>query len=216
MAKSIEKLNQLSFPQIFDVSSAPSFPHELFSLGNSSTVQEGTVLVHYGEIPDRIYYLHTGTIIGYRLRCDVDLSMAYIIKEGFFAEGWYFSHRHSMDEIIAEENCTITTFNRKAITLLIQHPEVINNFLFTLAIKSTSITTRLESFKKKSIKEQLKEFILNQFSQMNEEKSIELHLSQKDLARIINVHPVSISRAFAELKKEMDIQTFKNRIVIFK
>ena len=53
-----------------------------------------------------------------------------------------------------------------------------------------------------------------QFTLNRGERRLELHMCQKELAIILNVHSVSISRALYDLKKEMDIQTSKNSIII--
>ena len=121
-----------------------------------------------------------------------------------------------MDEIVVAEDSLVTKFSESAVAKLIRDSQIVKNFLFTLAVKSTSVSTKFENFKNESIKERLKTFILNQFKNMGENDKLELNLSQKDIASIMNVHSVSISRAFSELKKEMKIQTFKNRIVIYR
>lgn len=213
---SVHKINQLFFPHIFDVSKAPKLSKEVFSLGTTSTFHKGTFLVHYGETLKHIYYLHRGTILGFRPVHHGEINLAYVVKEGFFGEGWFFSRRSSMDEIVVAEGSLVTKFSESAVAKLIQDSQIVKNFLFTLAVKSTSVSTKFENFKNESIKERLKTFILNQFKNMGENDKLELNLSQKDIASIMNVHSVSISRAFSELKKEMKIQTFKNRIVIYR
>ena len=210
----VYNFSQLTFPHIFDVSKAPTFPEEVFSMGVTSLYHKGSILVAYGDCPKYIYYLHKGTVFGFRPENEVEMNLAYVIKEGFFGEGWYFSKKSSMDEVVVAEDSVITKFLDEAINELIMNPEVVKNFLFTLATKSTSVETKFENFKNQSVKERLKTFIINQFTVMGEEHRIELNLSQKDLAKIMNVHSVSISRAFSELKKEMNIQTAKNRIII--
>ena len=211
---SIHKFSQLQLPHVFDVSAAPPIPKEVFALGMTSTLHKDTVLVHYGEYPKHIFYLHKGTILGLRPEKDMKMNLAYVIREGFFGEGWYFSKHTSMDEMVTGEDSLVTRFSEESIKKLIAHPQVVNNFLFTLAVKSTSVETKYALFKAQSVKDRLKAFILNQFTLMGEKNIIELDLSQKELARIMNVHSVSISRAFSELKKEMDIQTAKNKIII--
>ena len=213
---SVHKINQLFFPHIFDVSKAPRLPKEVFSLGTTSTFHKGEFLVHYGENLKHIYYLHRGTIFGFRPVHHGEMNLAYVVKEGFFGEGWFFSGRSSMDEIVVAEDSLVTKFSESAVAKLIRDSQIVKNFLFTLAVKSTSVSTKFENFKNESIKERLKTFILNQFKNMGENDKLELNLSQKDIASIMNVHSVSISRAFSELKKEMKIQTFKNRIVIYR
>ena len=212
---SVHKINQLFFPHIFDVSKAPKLPKEVFSLGTTSTFHKGEFLVHYGETLKHIYYIHRGTIFSFRPDYG-EMSLAYVVKEGFVGEGWFFSERRCLDDIFVAEDSLVTTFSETAIEKLLQNSQFVKNFLFTFGIKTTSLSTKFENFKNVSIKERLKTFILNQFKNMGENDKLELNLSQKDIANIMNVHSVSISRAFSELKKEMKIQTFKNRIVIYR
>jgi len=213
---SIYKINQLFFSHIFDVSKAPDMPEEFFSIGTTSTFHKGTILLHYGELPQHIYYLHKGTIFGFRPFHKDEMNLAYVIKEGFFGEGWFFAKRSSMDEIVVAEDSVVTKFSESAVEKLLQNTQIVRIFLFTLSVKSTSVSTKFENFKNQTVKERLKAFIIHQFNMMGENNKLELNLSQKDIASIMNVHAVSISRAFSELKKEMKIQTYKNRIVIFR
>ena len=210
--KKIEKIDQLHFAHCYDLSGAPELPSDTFSLGEKLVLPKGTVLLSYGEVPRSIWYLHEGIINGYRP--DNNMNLAYVITKGFLAEAWYFSKRKSMDEFIAAEKCTVSKFSESAINKLIQNPDIVKNILFTLAVKSTSICTKFENFKNQTLKERLRAFLEMQFTLNRGERRLELHMCQKELARILNVHSVSISRALSDLKKEMDIQTSKNSIII--
>lgn len=212
--KRIEKIDQLHFAHCYDLSGAPELPPDIFLLGEKQVIPKGTVILSYGDISKSIWYLHDGIINGYRPDNNIGMSLAYVITGGFFAEAWYFSKRKSMDEFIAAEKCIVSKFSEQAINKLLQNPDIVKNILFTLAVKSTSICTKFENFKNQPLKERLKAFIDMQFTLNREERRLELHMCQKDLARILNVHSVSISRALSDLKKDMDIQTSKNSIII--
>lgn len=212
----IYDFNQLIVPHFFDVSNAPSIPEKFFALGRKSLYYKDTVIIKYGEKLNCIYYIHSGSILGFRQDNEDKMSLAYIIKNGFFGEGWFFSQRNSRDEVIIGDDSIITMFPKDVVDHLITYPEVVKNFLFTLGVKTTSVETKFENFKNKSVKDRLKIFITNQFSLFGDSNKIELKLNQKDIANIISAHPVSISRAFSELKKEMDIEISRNKIIISK
>ena len=212
--KRIEKIDQLHFAHCYDLSGSPELSSDTFLLGEKQNLKKGTVILSYGEVAKSIWYLHDGIINGYRPDNNIGMSLAYVITSGFFAEAWYFSKRKSMDEFIATENCIVSKFSENAINKLIQKPEIVKNILFTLSVKSTSICTKFENFKNQPLKERLRTFIEMQFNLNRENRRLELHMCQKELAKILNVHSVSISRALSDLKKEMDIQTSKNSIII--
>ena len=218
MIKAQYNFDLTSFPHIFDLSKAPSAPKEIFSFGETQVFYKDTTLIHYNEIVNHIYYVHKGTILGFRPDRNLEMHLAYVLKEGFIGEGWYFSKLNSMDEIIVAEDTVITKFSQQAINKLINLPQVAILLLYTLSTKSISMTSKFQNFKNSSLKDQLKYFITNQFNLINnkDKNEIELHLSQKDLAVLLNVSSVSISRAFSELKKEMDIKTSKNKVIIRK
>lgn len=210
----LKSLADIPLPQVFDLTGAPDFDAKFFELGETGIVEKGTHIIQYGTSVDHLFYLHEGEVLGFRVT-DTDMSLSYVCKKGFFGEGLYFSNRISNDECIAGTQCRITKFNKKSINLLLEDINVVHNILFTISTKSLSVNSKAENFNKKSVKQRLKQFFNAQkLRSGNKDDSITISLSQKDIAALLNVHPVSVSRALSELKKEMDILTFKNKIIL--
>lgn len=212
--KKITKLAQLEVPQNYDISHAPALPEGIFELGVQSRVDRNTVFLHYGEIAESIWYLHEGTVSGVRYGRSEGTRLGCIINRGFFAETWYFIKCPSLDELVASEDCIVTRFDSPAIAKLLEDKQVINNMLFSLAKKSASMVEKSENANFMTLKERLRMIILNEFKNTDRKDKIEISFSQKELASIMNVHPVSISRVLSELKSEMNIETSKGRITI--
>lgn len=209
----IKKMKHLRFPQIFNMTSSEGITSEMFALGKEAIYPKGTLLLSIGEIPKHLYYLHEGTVYCYRAAYD-KMNLTYILKNGFFADCWYFSQQKSEDEVIVEEDSRITKFPHAVIDKLLSHPGLARKIMHTLAIKSIQGMDLAENIRNKNVKERLRSFIDQQFRDAGAEKVLTLNLSQKDIAALMGVHPVSISRAFTELKKEMAIRTAKNQIEI--
>lgn len=209
----IKKIKYLRFPQIFNMTSSEDIDPEIWQLGEEMRCHAGTVLLRLGEIPKHIYYLHEGTVYCYRAAYD-KMNLTYILKNGFFADCWYFGRQKSEDEVIVEEDSRITRFPHAAIDQLLAHPGLARKIMHTLALKSIQGMDLAENIRNKSVKERLRSFIEQQFLEAGAETVLTLNLSQKDIGALMGVHPVSISRAFSELKKEMTIHTSKNQIVI--
>lgn len=209
----IGKIKYLRFPQIFNMTRSDDIDPSIWSLGDERRYQAGTVLLRIGEIPKHIYYLHEGTVYCYRAAYD-KMNLTYILKNGFFADCWYFGQQESEDEVIVEEESRITKFSHAMIDQLLAHPGLARKIMHTLALKSIQGMDLAENIRNKSVKERLKGFIDQQFLQAGAELALTLNLSQKDIAALMGVHPVSISRALTELKKEMTILTSKNQIII--
>lgn len=186
---------------------------EVFALGSTKIHQKGAILLHLGDKPNHIFYLHYGTINCYRSAYD-KMNLTYVLRNGFFADCWYFSRQPSQDEVIVEEESKITKFDHSVIDKLLTIPDIARKILHTLSLKSINGIDLAENIRNKNIKERLKAFIEQQFLISGEKKKLVLNLSQKELAALMCVHPVSISRAFSELKKEMHIETSKSSIII--
>lgn len=211
--KTLNSLADVSLPQVFDLTGAPGFDANFFDLGETVTLEKGTCLIKYGTRVEHLFYLHEGEVLGFRVT-DADMSLSYVCKKGFFGEGLYFSNRPSNDECITGARSKVTKFNKKSIISLLSDINVVHNILFTISIKSLSVNSKAENFNKKSVKERLRKFFATQMAASEENSSVTIHLSQKEIAALLNVHPVSVSRALSELKKEMDIRTSKNRILL--
>lgn len=211
--KTLNRLADIPLPQVFDLTGAPAFDPRFFGLGETLTLEKGVRLIRYGARVDQIFYLHEGEVLGFRVT-DADMSLSYVCKNGFLGEGLYFSNRPSNDECITGTRCRITKFNGAAITTLLSDIHVVTNLLFSISTKSLSVNSKAENFNKKSVRERLRQFFNTQRGAAGKDGSVTIRLSQKEIAALLNVHPVSVSRALSELKKEMDIRTYKNRIVL--
>lgn len=209
----ISKIKNLRVPQVFNMTDNFGMSAEINALGQESVYPKGSILLRLGEVLTHLYYLHHGTIYCWRAAND-KMNLSYVQKNGFFAEGWYFSRLKSTDEVIVEEESRITTFQGDAIKKLLEDPVITQKILYTLSMKCINGIDLVESIRNRNVKERLKEFIYQQFKDTGAEKELTLNLSQKELAVLMGVHPVSVSRAFSDLKKEMNIQTSKNRIII--
>lgn len=209
----INKVKHLHFPQIFNMTDASGLNPEIFTLGHEDIYPKGAILLRVGELPAHIYYLHHGTVFCYR-SADDRMNLTYILKNGFFADCWYFARMASEDEVIVEEESRITVFRHDVMDRLLAIPGVAAKIMHTLAIKSITGIDLAENIRSKSVKARLKRLIQDHLQANGEDNSLILNLSQKAIASLMGVHPVSISRALSELKKEMSIETSKNRIVI--
>ena len=138
----IYDFNQLIVPHFFDVSNAPSIPEKFFALGKKSLYHKDTVIIKYGEKLNCIYYIHSGSILGFRQDNEEKMSLAYIIKNGFFGEGWFFSQRNSRDEVIIGDDSIITMFPKDVVDHLITYPEVVKNLLSGNVTQYEDITMR--------------------------------------------------------------------------
>lgn len=209
----IRKIKHLRFPQIFNRTDSAGLDPGIFTLGRTANYPQGAVLLRLGEQPEHIYYLHHGTVYCYRSACD-RMNLTYILKNGFFADCWYFGRMPSEDEVVVEEESRITVFGHDIMERLLAIPGVAAKIMHTLAIKSITGIDLAENIRNKCVKDRLKGFIREQFLANGDDNTLILNLSQKDIASLMGVHPVSVSRAFTELKKEMRIETSKSRIVI--
>lgn len=209
----ISKIKNLRSPQVFNLADNVGLSPELNALGQESVYPKGSILLRLGEELTHLFYLHHGTVYCYRA-ADDRMNLSYVQKKGFFGEGWYFSRLKSTDEVVVEEESRITLFPEGAIAKLLENPGTRQKILYTLSLKYIHGLAFVESMRNKNVKDRLKEFIDQQFKDSGAEKNLTLNLSQKELAALMGVHPVSVSRAFTELKKEMNIRTSKNRIVI--
>lgn len=207
------KIKNLRFPQVFNMADNLGMSPEISALGQESVYPKGSILLRLGEVLTHIYYLHHGTVYCYRA-ADDKMNLSYVQKSGFFAIGWYFSHLKSTDEAVVEEESRITTFQGDAIEKMLEDPATTRKILYTLSMKCIHGIDLADSIRNKNVKERLRDFIDQQFKDTGAEKSLTLNLSQKELAGLMGVHPVSVSRAFSDLKREMNIQTSKNRIVV--
>lgn len=209
----ISEIKNLRSPQVFNMTDNFGMSAEMNALGQECVYPKGAILLRLGEVLPHLFYLHHGTVYCYRATDD-RMNLSYVQKKGFFGEGWYFSQLKSTDEVVVEEESRITLFQGEAIAKLLKDPGATHKILYTLSLKYIHGIERAESIRNKNVKERLKEFIDQQFKDTGAEKDLTLNLSQKELAALMGVHPVSVSRAFSELKKEMNIRTSKNRIVI--
>lgn len=209
----ISKIKNLRFPQVFNMKDNSGMNAEINALGQESVYPKGSILLRLGDVSTRLYYLHSGTIYCYRASCD-KMNLSYVQKKGFFGERWYFSQLKSTDEMVVEEESRITIFHNDAIEKILENPTATRKILYTLSLKCIYGNYLADSIRNKNVKERLEEFINQQFEETGAQNSLSLNLSQKELAALLGVHPVSVSRAFSEMKKEMNIKTSKNRIVI--
>lgn len=198
-------MKHLHFPQIFNMTDASGLNPEIFTLGREAIYPKGAILLRLGELPQHIFYLHHGTVFCYRSAYD-RMNLTYILKNGFFADCWYFGRLPSQNEVIVEEESRITVFEHDVMDRLLATPGVAAKIMHTLAIKSITGIDLAENIRNKCVKDRLKRLIHDQFHASGNDDTLVLTMSQKAIAAMMGVHPVSISRAFSEPKKDMSIE----------
>ena len=194
----------------------PKIPSSCFSMGTTCQYRHGTAILEAGDRPNGIMYVHSGLVTGCHFSLNGTLVYPYLITSGFLQVSIFFRDTISAGTILALKDSVVTRWTAETLEELLANKAFVKGLLYNLAKKSILGTNRFHYQTDLPVKEQCRQLLLELRSSKDmvcgEREAEEIHISQKVLATVLGVHPVSVSRVLSEIKEEMHIDVGKKRI----
>lgn len=190
---------------------APSF----LELGRAMTIPAGTVLVNFGEQPDRLYYIHSGLVCGSRILDDGKEIFAVILgQNSIFPDVFYFANIPSESQMRTLRETRVSVFDRQTIDRLMRDPQFVHFITSSLAFKGVNSANRLVSRLNDGRREKVLHLLyeLAFFEGIKSADGYILHFSQEELASILGMHRVTISKILSDFQRDGIILCRRNRI----
>ncbi len=180
------------------------------------------IFVNPGDIIDSIYYIHTGRTRHYMINNDGVEKISYILNNGWFLrEGVFVRHTPNMLAerfSITEIPTVLYVIDRKCYDKLLQYPEFSNELLHSSTTKNDLLRRELESIVFDTAKDRLLKLFAASIKPTliidDHWHELKISYSHQEIAAILGVNRVTISRLIATALKDGDLRTLNSRIQI--
>lgn len=196
--------------------------HLIMTYARPKHIPAKKIFVEPGDIVDSIYYLHTGRTRHYMVNEDGVEKISYILNSGWFLrEGTFVrdtpylrAERYS----ITETTAIIYMIDRPCYARLLNYPEFSNELLHSSTAKNHLLRRELESIVFDTAKNRLLNLLA---ASARHHETIDGHwhelgisYSHQDIAAILGVNRVTISRLVAAAVRDGNVRTVNSRIQI--
>lgn len=180
------------------------------------------IFVQPGDIVDSIFYIFSGRTRHYMINTDGVEKISYILNNGWFLrEGTFvrsstetFAARFSITELPT----TLYVIGKDCYNRLIDFPDFSNELLRSSTTKNDLLRKELESIVFDTAKDRLLKLFTASMkaSKIIDEHWHELNISysHQEIAAILGVNRVTISRLIAKAMKDGELRTVNSRIQI--
>lgn len=180
------------------------------------------IFVEPGDIVDSIYYLHTGRTRHYMVNADGVEKISYILNSGWFLREGTFVRQtpyiHAERYSITETAALIYIIDRPCYEKLLNYPEFSNELLHSSTAKNDLLRRELESIVFDTAKNRLINLLA---ASARRGETVDGHwhelgisYSHQDIAAILGVNRVTISRLVAAAVRNGNVRTVNSRIQI--
>lgn len=180
-------------------------------LGTRHVFEKNDTIIPSGQHVDQLYYIQEGQVRLSRVTPNGDEKIIWYVDAGtVFGETPFFDGlpAHSMHTSVGRS--VIYTFSRQCIygKIATNHPQIWENLLATLASKVRTLSNQICELSLTDLKSQVCKFLFHAkhkgFETCCQRGLVIIHArtSQQELASILGVHRVSVSKVLKQLKEE--------------
>lgn len=193
---------------------AELFTSPLLQQAQKLSFRKGDIVIDIDDVPMYLYYLIEGCIRIYRPSYDNDLIVHNIVAPNTFAEANFFKQLPSTGRLVAIENCVVLAISKKVFFDFIREQDLfiqffINNVCTKLTVNQDKIASLTNSDNKIKLAK-----LIYMLSIDRNNKNNEVFITHDELANIIGIHRVTVSRNLAKLHEEGILVTNRNSIRI--
>lgn len=209
-SKTINKIEQL-------VTSSNGIPNlnKIIEERKLRTIRKKQVLYYQGDKATNIYLIHKGKIKTTKIADDGrELTTKIYDVDEFIGVHVIFSTENYIDNAIAIEDCTLSTFSINEIEKLIsQYPDVASKFIKILSNEVVEKEEQLLQMAYSSVRKRIAESLLN-FHKQHCTNGDNINLTRYELANLSGTAPETVSRTLTEFDNEGLINKSRNEIKI--
>lgn len=180
----------------------------------------GNTIVQYDDSVDGIYYVVCGEVHLNRLLEQGFRKTLHVVQAGhFFLEGLYFWPEQRAITAHAHTACHTAFFARNTVTKLVEQNQDFRVALFqSLAAKAINVGYEVVEMAYSDARSRMEQLLRELAQKQGDEQthSIEIPISQTELAERLGLHPVSVNRVLRKLESEELVTTGRQRILIHK
>lgn len=183
-------------------------------------LQKGDYLLHVGEVLAGLYFVKKGKIRSNLLGMDGSLKVISMTCEGcIFGEQFIFHEQPSLFEAQALEDAEVYFFDKQKTFEIIKKDFEINLFLIkSLAIRSRNLACQLEDVSLRNIAQSISRILYalccHEAQTKNITSNFTIKLSHQDLANMLGIHRVSVTKNLNILKKQGILDHKYEKIII--
>ncbi|MCC7202396.1 MAG: Crp/Fnr family transcriptional regulator [Nitrospirae bacterium] len=192
----------------------------LSDMAKEFTYKNGEYVFYEGDSPDWFCIVKEGNIKAIKQAEDGKEIIMHMFKAGdTFGEVAVFDRRPYPASALTVGQTTIIKFHQThCFEILETMPDVATKFLLTMGRKQREFVKRIEAALTSRVEKRIANTLLKLASMIDTEqgKSINLHLTRKDIASMVGTTIETTIRMMSRLQKEGVIETRKNGITILK
>lgn len=192
----------------------------LSDMAKEFTYKNGEYVFYEGDSPDWFCIVKEGNIKAIKQAEDGKEIIMHMFKAGdTFGEVAVFDRRPYPASALTVGQTTIIKFHQThCFEILETMPDVATKFLLTMGRKQREFVKRIEAALTSRVEKRIANTLLKLASMIDTEqgKSINLHLTRKDIASMVGTTIETTIRVMSRLQKEGVIETRKNGITILK
>ena len=180
-----------------------------FHLGISRKLPKGTTLLFSGDRSDKLMYLDKGEIRVVRQLVDGREKILFRMHEGMLvAEVPFFDNLPTMSHVVAADDSTIWTFDRKTVLEKIfpENPGLAIATMKAMASKIRMLCNQSVEISTSELSTRICRFILMRARKTHSGslngKMIAPSLNQQELSSLCGVHRVTLNKALRELENQ--------------
>lgn len=179
------------------------------------TIRKKQVLYYQDDKATNIYLIHKGKIKTTKIADDGrELTTKIYNVDEFVGAHVIFSTENYIDNAIAIEDCTLSTFSIKEIEkLIIQNPDVASKFIKILSNEVVEKEEQLLQMAYSSVRKRIAESLLN-YQKQHCTNGDNINLTRYELANLSGTAPETVSRTLTEFEHEGLINKSRNEIVL--
>ncbi len=181
---------------------------------------KGEYLLHVGEVLQGVYFVKKGKIRSNLLGEDGSIKILSITHEGcIFGEQFIFHEQPSLYEAVALEDAKVYFFEKQQIIKIMQKDFEINMFIIkSLALRSRNLACQIEDISLRNIVQSISRILYalccHEARNKKITKNIPIRLSHQDLANLLGIHRVSVTKNLNILKRQGIIDYKYEKIIV--
>lgn len=181
---------------------------EIIQLIERKHLKKGEVILHVGDMYDRLYIVNKGTLKASTYQEDGKEQILYLLSDGdCIGEMALLKTEHAMYDLIAVQETYLCTIPKKKFDAYLGlHPEIMFSMMASAHEKIASLEKLVGAIASNDADIRLK-FLLKQLmtqtgKNLNEPVTIKLNLTREDMANFVGVTRETISRKLSQLAHE--------------
>jgi cAMP-binding proteins - catabolite gene activator and regulatory subunit of cAMP-dependent protein kinases len=193
--------------------------NKLQRIGNTRHYKKGSVILGYGDCPEGIYFITSGSVCGRYLSQNGEEKVIFVYKSPcFFGEAPFINDETTNMDAITLNDATISFISRDAINKYIYPDKTLYLLILkSMARKTQAVTEQLNDALYLSpiqrVQKALQYLALEQGIMIND-RDLAIKITQIQVANITGLHRVTITRIFNKLKSSGIIKGIKRSEVI--